>query len=177
MMNTGRVILAGLLIAPLATFAGCGGSGSAAPMAGSTGGAPTEVDVPDRPLRAGLFPQTRPPIADLPVPVGFKMVEATSRHDVTGGIRTVDHTYKGRDDKTQVERFYHHQMPMLGWTVQDSDMVAGTHTLWFAKGSERCAVRISEQRRPIRKAVTVIEIDISRPDAADVQGDGTASNN
>src|SRR3990172_3595374 len=64
----------------------------------------------------GLVAQAYPPIPDLPVPLGFHMDEQRSRNTAAGGIRVVQHLYKGRADKFELQRFYRQQMRIAGWT-------------------------------------------------------------
>ena len=94
--------------------------------------------------RVGLIPQRQTPIADLPVPIGFKLAESISRDFESAGVRFVDHTYVGRDDKFEVERFYSEQMPQHGWVFQSKRMVRGDITLRYDKGQESAEVRIAD---------------------------------
>ncbi|MAE61866.1 MAG: hypothetical protein CMJ49_10990 [Planctomycetaceae bacterium] len=167
-MITRTLILFSVFVGLLAV-AGCGSAASGSqPLALSAHKSdPALINTTPR-TEAGLYPQSRPPIADLPVPAGFKIVEATSRSHQTDAQRTVDHTYKGRDSRIQVERFYRRQMPAAGWTWRDSTMADGVHMLHFDKDDHRCAVRISLEPRPLRDAVTVIHIDV-RPHHASSQ--------
>jgi len=90
----------------------------------------------------GLIPQTRPPIADLPVPVNFKIVDALSSDQKTDSGRTVDHVYQGRDDKFDVERFYVIQMPIKDWVQTNRRYQGGKFNLEFEKADEKCAIEI-----------------------------------
>ncbi|MFA7236147.1 MAG: hypothetical protein WC058_04710 [Phycisphaeraceae bacterium] len=90
----------------------------------------------------GLVPRSRPPITDIPVPVGFKMAESISRDYESSGSRYIDHTYEGYADKIDADRFYAEQMPLKGWTIRGRQMVRGQYILRFEKGSEFCEVRI-----------------------------------
>ncbi len=127
-------------IVPLA-LAGClaacqGGSGETATTRGTTdANRPSTV--------AGLIPRSRPPIPDVPVPLGFELAEKISRNYESAGARFVDHTYEGRADKYEVERFYANQMPLKGWMMRGRQMVRGTFLMRFEKGSEFCEVRIT----------------------------------
>jgi len=92
------------------------------------------------PLPPELRPQDRPPIPDVPVPVGFKEDEGRNRTLHTGVGRFVDHLYKGRKDKHAVVRFYKEQMPVSRWTYVTYMQTRGEHTLEFEKGAERCRI-------------------------------------
>jgi len=83
-------------------------------------------------------------IADLPVPVGFKLDQGKSRNYSAGGFRFVDHTYKGRADKLAVKRFYERQMPINRWTLTMSMFVRGEIRLDFEKETERCLIIIGD---------------------------------
>lgn len=95
--------------------------------------------------RPGLVPMARPPIPDLPVPIGFKLVESISRSYESAGARLIDHTYEGRESKYDVDRFYRKQMPLKGWTMRSTQMVRGEHLLRFVKDTELCEVRITSR--------------------------------
>ncbi len=90
----------------------------------------------------GVLPKARPPIGDVPVPVGFKLDMKRSRNDDTGVARFVDHLYKGRTDRWKVLEFYREQMPVSRWTCVHDGLAQGRHTLEFEKGSERCVVTV-----------------------------------
>jgi hypothetical protein len=102
-------------------------------------------DTPRSVGRPGLVPMARPPIPDLPVPIGFKLVESISRSYESAGARLIDHTYEGRETKYDVDRFYRKQMPLKGWTMRSTQMVRGEHLLRFVKDTELCEVRITSR--------------------------------
>jgi hypothetical protein len=116
---------------------GTGASGG--PVSGSGGGSG----------KIGLIPARNPPVGDLPVPLGFKMDESTSRSYESAGSRYVDHTFEGRSSKVEVEQFIRQQMPLKGWTFRGSQMVRGTYVLRYEKGSEFCDVTIVGSDNPI----------------------------
>lgn len=103
----------------------------------------------------GLIPQTRPPFADLPVPIGFKLIEDLSRDHVTAGRRTVDHTYQGRDDKYEVERFYLTQMPLKDWKLMDRKMDGGRFRIRFARPAEQCEIQINDPQSLMGSRTTI----------------------
>lgn len=126
-------------LATVALFiAGC--SGSSTTNSGSTGDSNGSLA-----SAAGLVPQSRPPIPDIPVPVGFKMAESISRDYESAGARYVDHTYEGYADKQLVDRFYATQMPLKDWTMRGRQMVRGEYILRFEKGTEFAEVRINSE--------------------------------
>lgn len=122
------------LAASLLLAAGCNNNASV-----NTGSTPREVGVPNE-----LVAKARPPVPDVPVPLGFDLDEDESRSLASAGIRWVDHRYTGNPDKWAVGRFYKRQMPLNGWVLDSDQMSQGLITLSFSKGVERCDVRISD---------------------------------
>jgi len=105
----------------------------------TSGGAYTEVSPP-----AELVAKSRPPIADLPVPIGFDLDESRSRNFAAAGARYVDHLYKGSRDKFAVARFYKRQMPINRWTLVTDMFVQGDIMMDFEKDTERCRIVVSK---------------------------------
>ncbi len=91
-----------------------------------------------------LVARSRPPIADLPIPIGFKIDERNSRDYSPGGGRFVDHKYKGSAPKLAVKRFYERQMPVSRWVRTMTKFVRGEISLDFEKETERCRITISD---------------------------------
>jgi hypothetical protein len=91
-----------------------------------------------------LAAQARPPILDLPVPVGFSMDERRSRDFAAAGARYVDHVYKGRSDKFAVGRFYKRNMPRSRWVLVTDMFVQGDIMLDFEKQTERCRIIVAK---------------------------------
>jgi len=92
----------------------------------------------------GLVAQSRPPIPDVPVPVGFRLDQAKSRNFAAAGTRYVDHRYKGGDNKYAVARFYKSHMPISRWALVTDMFVQGNILLDFEKETERCRVTIDD---------------------------------
>ena len=88
-------------------------------------------------------PQARPPIADVPMPIGFDLDEGKSRNYAVSGIRWVDHSYKGRGDKFRMKRFFEHYMQTYRWTMTSFIFAQGRMVLDFEKDPERCRITIS----------------------------------
>ena len=178
MMTIRHLILTGALLVPMQGWAGCGVDGTVeagpAMLADHAGGRIPARVTPPRRTEAGLIPQSRPLIADLPMPIGFKLVEATSQSIQSPGGRLIDQTYKGRDDRVEVERFYLRQMPIAGWTWRESTMIEGVQTLRFDKDAHRCVLSISRASRPLRDAITVIHVDVRPDDGTMPHGAATA---
>jgi hypothetical protein len=117
---------------------GLGGGGGAQPAGGSPDGAGTVGPLPE------LVSMSRPPIADLPVPLGFDLAEGKSRNLAAAGARFVDHVYTGRADKFAVGRFYKRLMPINRWALVTDKFVQGEIQLDFEKDTERCQVTIMD---------------------------------
>ena len=90
-----------------------------------------------------LVAQARPPIADLPIPIGFSLEESKSRSFEAGGLRYIDHVYQGRSDKFAVKRFFERHMPISRWTLVTDMFIRGDITMDFEKESERCRILVS----------------------------------
>ncbi len=117
-------------------LAGCKNSGQPVNVSPGSPGQPGPI--PE------LVPMGRPPIADLPVPIGLDLKENKSRNFAAAGARYVDHVYKGRPDKFAVGRFYKRQMPISRWTLVTDMFVQGAIMLDFEKDTERCRISITE---------------------------------
>jgi len=121
---------------------GLGSSTSSSPGAQPAGGAPDAPGAVGPPTE--LMYMSRPPIADLPVPVGFELVENRSRNLAAAGARFVDHVYSGRADKFAVWRFYKRLMPINRWALVTDKFVQGEIQMDFEKESERCQVTVTD---------------------------------
>jgi len=133
MFRQGMLIVLVLAAAMLA--AGCGNKTQ---TVDSSSGAPRVVDpYPE------LLAQARPPIPDLPVPLGFDLNEGKSRSFAAAGARYVDHVYSGGSDKFSVARFYKRQMPNNRWTLVTEMFIQGETMLDFEKDTERCRVIVT----------------------------------
>jgi len=116
--------------------AGCNDSGGGSRV--SAGGTGPVGPIPE------LVAMSRPPIADLPIPIGFDLNESKSRNFTAAGARYADHVYKGSADKFAVGRFYKRQMPINRWTLVTDMFVQGDIMLDFEKDTERCRVTITD---------------------------------
>ena len=129
--RTGLYLMTAVLLA--GSLAGCQDNSTI-----DTGaGAPREVTAPTE-----LVAQARPPVPDLPVPVGCSLDQGNSRSYAAAGFRLVYHTYTGRVDKWAVGRFYKLQMPINRWVLESDRMIRGTIELEFSKDKEKCSVII-----------------------------------
>ena len=89
----------------------------------------------------------RPFEPDVPVPIGFKLVDKSSEDRSTGmGRLYLRHLYQGRADKYSIRNFYREQMPLARWSKISDGNVKGNIDMRFEKGSESCTVTIFETR-------------------------------
>lgn len=113
---------------------------------------------PSGPLR----PMPDPPLADVPVPVGFRLQERSCEDWSSGAIRYVRHRYLGKADKYAVRKFYREQMPLLRWSAVSEGQVSGRHTLRFKRPKESCTITVSDaDRDSARTGVIAIEVMIA----------------
>jgi hypothetical protein len=158
-----RSMLAILLAVPL-WLTGCETTG---------GGSAPSVGPDGRPeVRVGLVPQTRPPISDVPIPVGFNMVESVSRHYNVGAQRFIDHTYQGRESKFDVDRFYRERMPIKDWVPLGNQMIRGKFTQRYEKQGEVAEITIDSKNNAFGAERTNVSITI-RPQQPGPAGNGT----
>ena len=158
------VLTAGLCLAAAgcSDFRGSGGSSGSGGTASTTDtkASAQPAGRPGAMARASLIPQSRPPVADLPVPVGFVIAESISRSYESAGSRYVDHTYQGRADKLDVERFVREHLATKSWTLRTSQMIRGEIRLKYEKGSELLDVNISGTDRPILGQSTTLNYNL-----------------
>jgi len=124
-----------LMLAAVFLAAGCNNTQT---VDASTG-APRRVEASSL-----LIAQSRPPIPDLPMPVGFSLNQGKSRSFAAAGARYVDHVYDGSDNKFAVARFYKRQMPVNRWALVTDMFVQGDIMLDFEKEIERCRIIIAD---------------------------------
>ena len=92
---------------------------------------------------AELAAVAKPPVADLPVPAGFKLDEGRSRTFDSGVARFVDHVYWGPASKFAVSRFYKKAMVARKWRFVSETFSLGDQDLRFKRPGETCRVRIT----------------------------------
>lgn len=94
--------------------------------------------------RPELAAISRPPVADLPVPRGFRLNESRSRTFAEAGSRYVDHVYEGNAGKYTLSRFYKRHMPIYRWVLTTDMLVQGEIILDFEKDNERARIIIGQ---------------------------------
>ena len=143
-----RIWIAGICLAGILVFtAGCNNNSG---TVDTSAGAPRQA-----PPFTQLIAQGRPPVPDLPVPLGFKLDEGRSRDYSVAGARFVDHLYKGRADKFAIKRFYERQMPINRWVLSTAMFAGGDVMLDFEKDTERCRVTVTSGGLLRRKRIKV----------------------
>jgi hypothetical protein len=90
-----------------------------------------------------LIAVAKPPVADLPVPMGFTLDEGNSRSNDSGVARFVDHLYTGSASKFAVSRFYKKAMVARKWRFVSETFSLGDQNLRFERPGEKCSVFIS----------------------------------
>lgn len=83
-------------------------------------------------------------VFDVPVPKGFERDGRKSSFTVGAGHRSVKDFYMGADKPLAVNNFYRQRMPENQWTLQDEQLQNAVYVLKYAKGDEKCEVRIEE---------------------------------
>ncbi|MHC4064321.1 MAG: hypothetical protein ACYSUI_07450 [Planctomycetota bacterium] len=103
-----------------------------------------------------LVSSPRPYERDIPIPIGFKLVDPASEDRSTGVARLyLRHLYTGKADKYAVRNFYREQMPLARWTMVSDGNVRGVCTLRFEKASESCTVEIRDAGKGLGKRTEV----------------------
>ena len=90
-----------------------------------------------------LAAMSKPPVADIPVPLGFKLDEGSSRSCDSGVARFVDHLYLGSASKYAVSRFYKKAMVSQKWRFVSETSSLGDQDLRFDRPGETCKVTIT----------------------------------
>jgi hypothetical protein len=104
-------------------------------------GAPRELGEGPEPLVAKADVR----VADIPIPVGFKVQESKSFAQANSQSRYVSHYYKGRSPKERVAGFYLDQMTTNHrWSKESYRQYGGEIKMDFGKGNERCVITITE---------------------------------
>ena len=158
-------LLCGLMVA------GCASSGAG--TEGSDGGRVRVRSLEghvhaSRVTAAGLLASSRPLIEDLPVPIGFKLLESVSVHEVDdeSGERRVDHSYEGRAGRVALDRFYGREMVAAGWEAAYNRMEEGGEmVLGYVKGAEVCEIRVLQGVSGTGAGLTRVRYSV-RPDGA-----------
>ncbi len=90
-----------------------------------------------------MMAKQRPYFSDVPVPMGFSILEEASEDSGTGKRRLyARHVYEGSADLYAVKQFYIERMPQYKWQLANTVHVGGRHQMRFEKGQESCTLTI-----------------------------------
>lgn len=137
-------------LAVLMTLAGCVRND------GLGGTAPTSTRATQGSLVLMVEPNA--PIADVPVPISFRLNEGRSRDYAAGNARYIDHIYEGSADKYAVADFYRLEMARSRWELVTRRGNAGVIILDFEKESEQCVITISSRFHLLRPTQVHVEM-------------------
>ncbi len=96
-----------------------------------------------------------PYLDDIPLPVGFALVDQASEDWSSGSLRYVRHRYRGRSDKHAIRVFYREQMVLVRWTPLSESRVGGRCVMSFERGAESCTVTLDGSGSGRAGSVTV----------------------
>lgn len=97
----------------------------------------------------------RPYDADIPLPVGFRIVDRSNEEWASGPIRYLRHQYLGGGDRFAVRRFYRRQMPLIRWIAVEDNQIDGRIAMRFRRGGESCRVIIESRRSWLSQRVRI----------------------
>ena len=88
-----------------------------------------------------LEPQAILKFGDVPVPVGFKLLQQDSYAFESSGVRVGVLRYQGKASADAVVTFYKEQMPMYNWQFLNA-IEYGERLLNFDRENETCIIRL-----------------------------------
>ncbi len=123
---------------------GCAATGDAAPGLSSTGW-------------VRLVADPRPLEPDIPLPVGFRLVDRASEDHRSAGFQRLylRHEYVGKANKYAIRSFYREQMPLARWRLLSDANVKGDFSMRFEKGTESCTIQITDRNTVFSKTSTI----------------------
>ncbi len=89
-----------------------------------------------------LEPQVTLKFADIPVPLGFKLLAQKSYSFENSGMRVAVLRYQGKANPDQIVNFYKEQMPMYNWTLLNI-VEYGDRLMNFDRENETCIISLS----------------------------------
>jgi len=95
-----------------------------------------------------LEPQAISKFADIPVPMGFKLLPNESYAFESSGIRVGVLKYQGKADPDRVINFYREQMPMYNWSLLNV-IEYGERLMNFDREGETCIIRLLSRGRTL----------------------------
>jgi len=103
---------------------------------------------------AMLESQARLKFADVPVPVGFKLLPQDSYSFESAGVRVGVLRYRGKANVDEVVNFYKEQMPLYNWNSLNI-VEYGDRLLNFDRDTETCIVGLSPKGSQVTITVTL----------------------
>ena len=122
----------------LVSFTGCASSGKNRDLRGS----------------GMLESQTLLKFSDVPIPVGFKILNGETYIFESAGVRVGVLKYRGKANIEQITAFYKEQMPMYNWHLLNM-VEYGDRLLNFDRDTETCIVTLTPQG-----STTIITISV-----------------
>jgi len=101
-----------------------------------------------------LEPQTLLKFSDVPIPVGFQIIQGETYIFESAGVRVGVLKYRGKANIEQITAFYKEQMPMYNWHLLNM-VEYGDRLLNFDRDAETCIVNLSP-----RGSATIITISV-----------------
>lgn len=104
--------------------------------------------------QALLEPQVISKFADLPIPVGFKLLFQDSYSFESGGVRVAMLKYQGKANPDQLVNFYKEQMLMFNWNLVNI-IEYGQHLMNFERENETCTINLSSKGNSVILAISL----------------------
>lgn len=111
-----------------------------------------------RQSRVGLVAQTHEVVAEVPIPIGFKIVEDKSREWKTDGFLYTEYLFQGKSTLSDTVVFYRSQLRTNGWNLAGEQMDGAIVLLRAAKPNVGLGLQVSQ-----RGSVTSIWVQTKRP--------------
>ncbi|MEX0885429.1 MAG: hypothetical protein WD009_03220 [Phycisphaeraceae bacterium] len=112
----------------------------------------------------GLVAQPESPIPDVPVPVGFRLLQDRGHVDVSGGGRSVHHVYQGRGRQPDAVTFFRQNLPRRGWerTRRPFEEEDGSITLAYTNGQENLQIHVQQRYQRLTLTMWLDAADVAR---------------
>lgn len=118
---------------------------------------------------ARLVAHPRPVEPDIPLPVGFRLVDRASEDHRSAGFQRLylRHEYEGKADKHAIRSFYREQMPLARWRLLSDANVKGDFSMRFEKGTESCTIQITDRTTVFSKTASIRVLVVHEEPAID----------
>lgn len=116
-----------------------------------------------------LVANPRPVEPDIPLPVGFRLVDRASEDHRSAGFQRLylRHEYVGEADKYAVRSFYREQMPLARWRLLSDANVKGDFSMRFQKATESCTIQITDRHTVFSKTSSIKVLVVHEEPAID----------